>query len=105
MKKKQTKLSEKERLALLEKKMDIQKKRLEIRNEKLFFRKLESGMIGVDEQMALVSKMYELRSILSSSGIDAEKTILGSEPFLKPILNDKETGIIKSKLFELVKQF
>jgi hypothetical protein len=95
--------SEKERLELIDKRVDIQKKRLEVRKEKLNMdeKKLKSS-IAIDEQKILLDKIGSLKSLLGDFNVDDERTIMGSEPFLKPIIGGREKDIVMNKLIDLV---
>jgi len=56
----------------------------------------------MEDQKAAVEKISELRSLLSDYTVDPERTILGSEPFLTPIINDKRREKVVEKVMELV---
>jgi hypothetical protein len=42
--------------------------------------------------------------VLAEWNVDAEKTILGSEPFLAPIISGENREMVVSKLMELIKR-
>ena len=94
-----------EQLFITEKKVGIQMMRLEIENEKLKLREIEPRRIAIDEQHTLIGKVSELRCLLSDSTINEEKTLFGSEPVYKSILDDEERKLVKIKLRELIKKF
>lgn len=89
-------------LQLIEKKVDIKKKRLELRNDRISLDKFEPRKIAVTEDEMLIQKIEGLRLLLSSSIIDDEKTVFGSEPIYKNILNAEEKQFVKEKLKELI---
>lgn len=98
-------MTEKERLELVEKRVEIQRKRIELRKEKLNIDAIiERKLISFDEQKILIEKVVELRHLLSDSTIDDEKTIMGSEPFYKPTISGVEREIVNRKLMELIKK-
>ena len=98
-------LTEKERLEIIEKKVEIQKKRIEIQKEKFnIAESTERKKIGIDEKNMLITKIKELRIILGDYTIDDEKTIMGSEPMLKPIITSEEQKIVRRKLMQLIEQ-
>ncbi|MCX6185811.1 MAG: hypothetical protein NTU43_02290 [Bacteroidetes bacterium] len=98
-------IAERERLELIEKRVDIQKKQYEVRKEKLNMDELKLiTNIANEEQKILIDKIASLKSLLADYTIDDERTIIGSEPFLKPIVCGREKDIVMSKLIDLVKQ-
>ena len=105
MKKNKKKYPVGEQLFITEKKIGIQKMRLEIENEKLKLREIEPRRIAVDEQHTLIGKVSELRYLLAYSTINEEKTLFGSEPIYKSILDEEEKQLVKTKLRELIKRF
>lgn len=96
---------EKTQLDLIEKKVEIQKKILEIKKEKVNLQNLKQKKFSAEEEQVLVNKVAELRYLLDNVTIDEERTILGSEPFLKPIITGEEREIVKAKIIELLKKF
>ena len=98
--------TEKERLELLDKKIEIQRKRVDIIREKASIKEIEDRkQLAIDQQRILIEKTAELRYLLSEWTIDNERTILGSEPFLKPILDIKEKEMVIKKLMDIVSKF
>jgi len=97
------KLTEKERLELIEKKVEIQKKRQEIRKEKLSMDELKSKRRLQTEGM-LNEKIISLLLSLAISVPDEERTILGSEPFETLLLKGKRRDEALNKLIELIKK-
>ena len=67
----------------------------------------EEYLIDTEEQLAhlLITKVDSLVYLLECSNVDPDRTIMGSEPFYKPILNDEESYVVKRKLLELISQF
>lgn len=92
-------------LSVLEKQMDIKTKRVELRNMKYDFDVYEPRRVAVDEQSILIQKVSQLSALLYYTTIDEEKTILGSEPICKSILDDEERKMVKEKLKELLNKF
>ncbi len=98
-------IAERERLELIEKRVDIQKKQYEVRKEKLNMDELKLiTNIANEEQKILIDKISSLKNLLADYTIDDERTIIGSEPFLKPIVCGREKDIVMNKLIELVKK-
>lgn len=52
-----------------------------------------------------ISKVAELRRILETHHIDADRSVMGSEPFFVPIVTGKNRDIVLSKLLEIIKEF
>lgn len=99
-------ISEKERLDIIEKKIDIQKKRVELKKEKLNIDEIVlRRKVSLEEQKVLIDKVSQLRSLLSEWTIDEERTVLASEPFLKPMIVGRNRLITTNKLMELISKF
>lgn len=96
------KANELNNLDVVEKKINIQMKRMEMRNDKIALDNYEPRRIAVSEDHALVNKIEELRMLLTVSAIDEERTVFGSEPVYKNILDVEEKIIVKAKLKELI---
>ena len=95
--------SEKERLEIIEKKVDIQKKKIELKKEKLNTDEIVlRRKISAEEQTLLIDKISQLRCVLADWTIDDERTIMASEPFLKPLISDRNRLIVTNKLIELI---
>lgn len=52
-----------------------------------------------------ISKVTELRQVLSTHYIDDDRTILSSDPFYVPIVTGKNRDIVLNKLIEIIKKF
>jgi hypothetical protein len=115
----ENKSPEKEQLELIEKKVDIQRKRLEIKKEKLNMSKivldkdLESRRAKLDMKELLATRNHESERILNDKifslsfsltmiTVDEERSILGSEPFLTPVLTGERREIVLDKLIEII---
>jgi hypothetical protein len=97
--------SEKERLEIIEKKVDIQKKRVELKKEKLNADEIVMRRkISMEEQKVLIDKISELRAVLSDWTIDEERTIMASEPFLKTTIEGAQREMVLNKIIELIKR-
>lgn len=98
--------NEKERLELLDKKVEIQKKRVEIKKEQLNIDEtIIKRSIGLDEQKTLIDKIESLRNVLNDWTIDDERTIMASEPFLKPLVDGEQREVVLRKMMELIRKF
>lgn len=96
-------ISEKERLDIIEKKIDIQKKRVELKKEKLNVEEIIlRRKVSLEEQKVLIDKVSQLRALLSEWTIDEERTVMASEPFLKPMILGRNRLIATNKLMELI---
>lgn len=96
--------NEKERLGILEQKVDIQKKRLEIWKEKMNLEIIEKRKVEIEENRLHLDKIARLSHMISDFTIDEERTLFASEPFLKPTFTGKERNVLQTKLFELLKE-
>tara|TARA_R110000868_G_scaffold360225_2_gene622266 strand:- start:584 stop:832 length:249 start_codon:yes stop_codon:yes gene_type:complete len=67
----------------------------------------EEYVLDLEEQLAhlLVTKVDSIIYLLECSNVDTDRTILGSEPYYTPVLNEEEQIIVKRKLLELINQF
>ncbi len=94
---------EMDKMDLTSKKLEIQMKRVELRKERIKIDQLISGEEAVKEKKKqILEEISELRYLLSDWMIDEERTILGSEPFIKPVLNGVERQIVLKKLMSLI---
>ena len=62
----------------------------------------ESQKCTIDTE---ISKVTELRQVLTSHYIDDDRSILGSEPFFMPIVTGANRDIVLNKLIEIIKKF
>jgi len=98
--------TKREKLEIREKKVDIKKKKVELQKEQLNINYLlDRKQIALDEHKMQLEKVTELRMILSEITVDPERTLLGSEPFLIPLLNETERLIVTNKMMSLIKRF
>lgn len=96
-------LKEKDALELQDKKVEIQKKQMEVRKERLMIRRMkQSREAQFEEQRITLEMLYELRQLLTDWTIDEDRTIMASEPFLKPAINENRREVITRKIMELV---
>jgi hypothetical protein len=95
--------TEKEQLDLAVKKVEIRSKQLENKKLKLDLEDIYHQRIS--NEIHLVSnKIFSVLFPLMVSTIDDERTILGSEPFYKPLLTGKHKDKAMNKLMELINQ-
>jgi len=52
-----------------------------------------------------ISKVTELRHILTSHYIDDDRSVMASEPFFIPLVTGKNRDIVLNKLLEIIKEF
>lgn len=101
-----TKSKKEEKLKLILTELDIQKRKMEIEKEKILLEEYHiQRNIALEEQRVMIDKIYELRNLMSDITIDEDRTIFGSEPFIKNTYNKVERAIISKKLFELIEKF
>jgi hypothetical protein len=93
--------TEKEQLDLIEKQVEIEAKKLE--NKKIEFDLIEIEFKNKREVEKMVSdKIFSILFPLMINTIDADRTILGSEPFYKPLLTGRNKEIAMNKLMNLI---
>jgi hypothetical protein len=87
-----------------EKQLQLKLKQLEVK-EKAY--QLGEGLqqkCKDEKDRIIIEKLLSLQFLISSSMIDEDKTILGSEGVHKPVFLEEEMWILKSKILELVKK-
>jgi len=94
---------ERDRLDLVERRLGIQKMKLDVQKEKMNLCYHGKRKLLIEDQKLVIELIGRLNHILSDVTIDAENTILSSEPKYKCVLNDEEQGIVKDKIFQLLK--
>lgn len=93
--------TEKEQLDLIEKQVEIEAKKLE--NKKSEFDLMENSIRSKRDFDKMVNdKIFSVLFPLMINTIDEDRTILGSEPFYKPLLSGKNKEIAMNKLMELI---
>lgn len=84
-----------DKLELESKKIEIEEKQRALEYDSNFKRQDECDKLDIEKFMSLTFA-------LSMTTIDADRTILGSEPFQRPLFNSEEEQIVKRKLMEIV---
>lgn len=92
---------EKEHLDLLDKKVSIQTKELENKKAELDMEEIIVNR-NHDVDRMLNDKIFSVLISLVSKTIDEDRTILGSEPFYKPLISGHNREIVTKKLIELI---
>ncbi len=93
--------TEKEQLDLIEKQVEIEAKKLD--NKKSEFELMENSIKSKRDFDKMVNdKIFSVLFPLMINTIDEDRTILGSEPFYKPLLSGKNKEIAMNKLMELI---
>ncbi|MCU0460529.1 MAG: hypothetical protein MUF36_00730 [Bacteroidales bacterium] len=94
---------EKEHLELADKQIAIQNKRIENRRAEMDIEELLINR-NFESDRVLNDKIFSVLMSLVAKTIDSDRTILGSEPFLKPIIEDERREIVLNKLIDLIKK-
>ena len=93
--------TEKEQLDLIEKRVEIRSKQLDNKKSRLDIDELDlRNKREVDRVIS--NKIFSILFPLMVSTIDADRTILGSEPFYTPLLSGKNKEIAMNKLMDLI---
>ncbi len=93
--------TEKEQLDLIEKRVEIRSKQIENKKSKLDLDELDlRNKREVDRMVS--NKIFSVLLPLMVTTIDADRTILGSEPFYTPLLSGKNKEIAMNKLMDLI---
>lgn len=93
--------AERDQLDLADKKVSIQSKQLVNKKAKL---EIEEMIVNrnLEAIRLLNDKIYSVLFPLIVNIIDPDRTILGSEPFYKPLLEEENKAIALEKLMELI---
>lgn len=99
------------KLTIMEKKLELKRKRNEIKFNELNLSHLktsyenEQRILQIDEQRVLIDKIAELRNLLGEEVVEEHGNVLGGEPKYKPIIDDDDDrSLIKNKMFELIRR-
>lgn len=92
---------DKEFLELAEKKLSLTNKRIENRKIKEEVEDIIGNRENESQRM-LNDKIFSVLISLVSKTIDEDRTILGSEPFYKPLISGHNREIVTKKLIELI---
>ena len=92
---------DKEALELHDKRISIHNKYLESRRAKLDMKELLANRNHESERI-LNDKIFSLSFSLTMITVDEERSILGSEPFLTPVLSGERREIVLDKLIEII---
>jgi hypothetical protein len=84
-------------LELTAKRLDNQRKRLDIAESK--------RDLLLTQKKIIMEQVNHLRDLLTDEVINEEKTLFGSEPIYKPLLTAEETEKIKRKIWKLLDEF
>jgi len=83
-------------------KLELESKKIELEEQQRAL-EYDSNFKRQDERDKLnIEKFMSLTFALSLTTVDADRTILGSEPFQRPLFNSEEEQIVKLKLMEIV---
>src|SRR4030042_639140 len=94
---------EREHLELTDKQVNIKNKRIENRRAEIDIEELLINR-NFESDRILNDKIFSILLSLVANTIDSERTILGSEPFFKPIIEGEKREIVLKKLIELIKK-
>ena len=82
--------------------LEIQLKRVEIEERQRTIEYNQSTRLKCEEDRLNFDKIGALNFLLTSANVDVDRTIIGSEPAVKPIFTGEEEEIIRMKLLEIV---
>ena len=74
---------------------------VEVEKQNIRLKKLECI---TNEDKSIIDKISQLKDVLSTHVIDQDKTILGSEPIFKTLLDSDYQKEATSKLMELIRK-
>ena len=92
-------------MELVEKRVDIRKKRMEILREKqLIEEEKHKRDMDLEQQRVTLDKIFHLKMLLGSAAIDEDRAGMPGEPVLRPMLTHQEQAVVAKKLIELVRK-
>lgn len=97
-------MEEAKKLSPKEQEINVKLKQMELRHKRMELTKWKDQELQTDDQRVQIDKVQALADMLGILTIDAEKTLLGSEPVYKNVFDEKERKIIKEKIFEILKK-
>jgi|GEM_PF-2557394 len=90
-------------LTLHEKQADINRKEFDLETERNYQSTIRPKQIEMDEQFMKLLAVGWLSGLLSEYTIDEERTVFGSEPFLKPAFSAENRILIEKKIMDMIK--
>jgi ribosome-binding ATPase YchF (GTP1/OBG family) len=87
------------------KKVQLSEKRLSLQEKQQEVEQMENRRLLNDERKTAIEMIEVITDAMLGHVIDAERSILGSEPHYVPVFDEIERGLLKKKVFDLLKQF
>jgi hypothetical protein len=84
--------------------LQLELKKLEIKEKKYYLRQGIKQKEKEEESKMMVDKLLVLNYLITASMIDESKSLIGTDHVYKPVFEEEEIWILKSKIFELVKK-
>ncbi len=87
------------------KKVQLSEKRLSLQEKQQEVEQMNNRRLLNDERKTTIEMIEVITDAMCSHVIDDERTILGSEPHYVPVFDNIERGLMKKKIFDLLKAF
>lgn len=84
--------------------LELTLKRLEVQERQRQLDYLQNEKAKDDQDRLNLEKLNVLNYMLSTSMIDAERTVVGGEPFMRPVYSQREEEVMRRKVIEIVKR-
>lgn len=89
---------------LLQKELELELKKLELKERRFQLDIAMDQRCRDDQDKLNIEKLGVLQYLLTSSMVDVERTIVGSEPAVKPAFEEEDAQIIRAKIMEIVRR-
>jgi hypothetical protein len=87
------------------KKIHLSEKRLSLQEKQQEIEQMNNRRVLNDERKTTIEMIEVIADAMCIHVIDADRSILGSEPHYIPAFDEIERGLMKKKIFDLLKQF
>jgi hypothetical protein len=88
----------------LQKELELELKKLELKERRFQLDMAMDQRCRDDRDKLNIEKLGVLQYLLTSSMVDIERTIVGSEPAMKPTFEEEDAQIIRAKIMEIVRK-
>ncbi len=87
------------------KKLDLTEQQLVLKEKQLQIEEINKRLMRNEEKQTAIEMIDALQNLMTAHVVDADRTIMGSEPFLMPVYDEIERGLLKKKIFDILKEF
>jgi hypothetical protein len=87
------------------KKLDLTEQQLVLKEKQLNIEEIKRRQMKNEEKQTAIELIDSLQNLMTAHIVDADRTVMGSEPVLIPVYDEIERGLIKKKIFDILKEF